>query len=188
MSKLVKGKQIEWIPGTIILGAKSIDIASNTVTDLSTATGNYVHITGANTIEDFGDVLAGTQLVLVFDNSLTLTYNVTSLILPTATDIVTQTGDSIVIESEGGGNWRCITYNKKDGTPLKGTDNFYYLDFTSAISFTILGTAYNFGRVPNIKIYDTTGQEILANTNINYTTFDVSVIFKKTQSGKIILT
>ena len=126
----------------------------------------------------------GTALLLCF----WMTYNATSLILPTNADITTAPGDTAIFESEGGGSWRCISYNKKDGTPLEGVGNFYYLDFISAISFTILGTAYNFGRVPNIKIYDTTGQEILANTNINYTTLDILVIFKKTQSGKIILT
>jgi hypothetical protein len=188
MAKKIKGIQIEWVPDTIILGAKSVDIVAATITDLSTATGNFIHITGTTTIESFGDVLEGTQVTLAFDNILLLTYNATSLILPTNADITTAPGDTMVLESEGSGNWKCISYNRKDGTPLKGATNFYYLDFTSAISFTILGTAYDFGRVPNIKIYDTTGQEILASTNINYTTFDISVIFKKTQSGKIILT
>lgn len=73
----------------LVKGAKSTDIASATTTDLSTATGNYVHITGTTTITGFGTVTAGTPMPLVFDGILTLTYNATSMKLPTNASITT---------------------------------------------------------------------------------------------------
>jgi hypothetical protein len=102
----------------LIQGAKSSNIASASTTDLSTATGNYIHITGTTTITSFGTVTSGTHVILVFDGALTLTYNATSLILPTAANIITAAGDAAIFESEGSGNWRCVLYQRGDGTPL----------------------------------------------------------------------
>lgn len=65
---------------------------------------------------------------------------------------------------------------------------FYQLDFTGSVSITILGTQHNFGRTPNIEIYNSLGQIILTNTSINFSTFDVTINFNRTTSGKIILT
>lgn len=69
--------------------AKGANIASATTTDLATATGNLVHITGNATITAFGTVQAGTEITLVFDGALTLTHNATSLILPSGANITT---------------------------------------------------------------------------------------------------
>lgn len=62
--------------------AKSSNIASATTTNLATATGNEVHITGTTTITGLGTVTAGTAIDVIFDGILTLTHNATSLILP----------------------------------------------------------------------------------------------------------
>ncbi len=102
----------------LMKGAKSTDIASATTTDLSTLTGNYAHVTGVTTITSFGTVTAWTQITLVFDWALILTHNGTSLILPTADNITTVAGDSAVFESEWSGNWKCVNYQRKDGTAL----------------------------------------------------------------------
>ena len=72
--------------------------------------------------------------------------------------------------------------------PALLNDKFYTEDFTGAISFSILGTAHAFGRIPSITIYNAIGELILANLNIDYLTFDISVTFNKLQTGKIILT
>ena len=90
--------------------AKSINIASATTTDLSTATGNLVHITGTTTITSFGTVQAGTTIKVIFDGILTLTHNATSLILPGGANIITGAGDSALLVSEGSGNWKCMFY------------------------------------------------------------------------------
>jgi hypothetical protein len=95
-----------------ILEAKSANIASSGTTDLSTATGNLIHITGVTTITAFGTVQAGACYKLVFDGILLLTYNATSLILPGAVNITTAANDTCIIESEGSGNWRVIDYTR----------------------------------------------------------------------------
>ncbi len=92
------------------LATKSSNIASATTTDLSTATGTLVHITGTTTITGLGTVTAGIERVCVFDGILTLTHNGTSLILPGAANIITGAGDCGVFRSEGSGNWRCIGF------------------------------------------------------------------------------
>lgn len=89
---------------------KGADLASASTTDLSTATGNYVHITGTTTVTALGTVAAGQVYILEFDAALTLTHNGTSLILPDATSIKTEAGAIAIMVSEGAGNWRCIQY------------------------------------------------------------------------------
>lgn len=106
---------------------KGSDIASASTVDLSTATGNFVHITGTTTITALGTVAAGQVFVLVFDGALTFTHNGTSLILPAAANITTAAGDIAIMVSEGSGNWRCLSFyhistqaNLETGTSLSG--------------------------------------------------------------------
>lgn len=95
-------------------------LASASTVDLATATGPFVHITGATTITALGTMQAGTARVVVFDGVLTLTHNATSLILPTGANITTAAGDAATFRSEGGGSWRCVDYMRADGTSLAG--------------------------------------------------------------------
>lgn len=90
--------------------SKGSDIASATTTDIGAATGNFVDITGTITIEGFGTVQAGTKRTLQFDDSLTLTYNATSMILPGDVDIITEAGDIAEVISLGSGNWLMTNY------------------------------------------------------------------------------
>lgn len=101
---------------------KGSNIASATTTDLSAATGDYVHITGTTTITGFGTAAAGVQRTLVFDAALNLTHNATSLILPGATSLTTAAGDTAIFRSEGSGNWRCIEYQDSAGQNLYSAD------------------------------------------------------------------
>lgn len=101
--------------------SKGSDIASATTTDIGAATGNFVHITGTTTITGFGTVAAGARRLVVFDGALLLTHNATSLILPTGANITTAAGDTAVCISEGSGNWRVTSYQRKDGTALSGS-------------------------------------------------------------------
>lgn len=98
--------------------AQGANIASATTTDIGAATGNLVHITGTTTITGLGVIQAGTERVLVFDGILTLTHNAVSLILPTGANITTAAGDVAIMRSEGGGNWRCISYTRASGAAL----------------------------------------------------------------------
>jgi hypothetical protein len=113
--------------------AKGADIASGGTTNIASATGNFVHITGTSAITGFGTAQAGTRRVLVFDGALLLTHNATSLILPTAANINTVAGDTATMVSEGSGNWRCTSYQRKDGTSL-ASGGGSLTNFTEAVN------------------------------------------------------
>jgi hypothetical protein len=100
---------------------KGSDIASAATTNIASATGAYVHITGATTITAFNTAAAGVVRILEFDAALTLTHNATSLILPFARNITTAAGDVAVMVSEGSGNWRCVSYSNKPTAATKLT-------------------------------------------------------------------
>lgn len=97
------------------LATKGADIASAATVDLSTATGNYVHVTGSTSVTSLGTVASGLRYLLVFDGALTFTHNATSLILPGAANITTAAGDRCEVVSLGSGNWRCLWYQKASG-------------------------------------------------------------------------
>jgi hypothetical protein len=99
-------------------GTKGTDIASATTTDIGAATGVFVHITGTTTITGLGTVAAGAMRWVRFSGALTLTHNATSLILPSAANIITAADDSALFVSEGSGNWVCLGYWRKSGQPL----------------------------------------------------------------------
>lgn len=103
------------------LTVKSADIPSAMTTDLSTATGEYVHVTGTTTITGLGTLAAGVERSVEFTGILTLTHNASSLILPGGASITTAAGDTAIFRSEGSGNWRCISYVRAASPPLSGT-------------------------------------------------------------------
>ena len=104
--------------------AKGANIASASTTNIGAGTGNYINITGTTTITAFDTVQAGTRRILNFNGILTLTYNATSLILPTSANIVTEAGDVATFVSLGSGNWVCISYNRASGKSV------YYQGYT----------------------------------------------------------
>jgi len=92
--------------------AQGASIASAATVDLSTSTGGYVTITGSTgPITSFGTVSAGIRRKLLFTGTPTITYNATSMITPTAANIVAVAGDTCEIMSEGSGNWRFLWYS-----------------------------------------------------------------------------
>lgn len=104
--------------------AKAVSLASGSTVDLSTASGNLVHITGsAGPIASFGTVPAGSMFTVIFDSTPTVTYNATSLVLNTGgTSFTASAGDRAMLLSEGGGNW-IVSVIKKDGTSLVGSSS-----------------------------------------------------------------
>jgi hypothetical protein len=101
-----------------INGAVRVDVASATTCAIGAAVSNYVRITGTTTITGLGTVASGVYRDVVFAGALTLTYNATSLILPTAANIVTVAGDTAGFVSEGSGNWRCLYYTRASGAAV----------------------------------------------------------------------
>jgi hypothetical protein len=100
-----------------ILKAPWADVASATTTDIGAATTSRVNITGTTTITGFGTEANKLRFVK-FAGALTLTHNVTSLILPTGANITTAAGDTAIFTSDGSGNWRCLSYETASGQPL----------------------------------------------------------------------
>jgi hypothetical protein len=108
-------------PNGPINEAAGANIASAATTNLTTATGNVVHITGTTTITAI-TLVAGASRTVIFDDSLTLTHGA-SLQLPGAANIQTRTGDRMVVVSDNLGVVYVVPYTRADGSPiLSGTD------------------------------------------------------------------
>lgn len=122
------------VGGADALATKGANIASAATTDLSTATGRFVHITGTTTITSFGTSAAGVTRYLVFDGALTLTHNATSLILPGGVNIVTVAGDTATAISEGSGNWRVVDYQKNSAFPTPTAMEFVSSTAVTSVS------------------------------------------------------
>lgn len=91
---------------------KGADIASAATINLTTATGNLVHVTGTTTITAI-TIPAGAERELVFDGALTLTHSA-ALLLPGAANIATQVGDRATVRGDSAG--AIVThYQRADG-------------------------------------------------------------------------
>ena len=90
-------------------------IASASTINLTTATGEFLHITGTTGISTM--TLAQGERILVFDGALTLTHSSNLLLLGSA-NITTVAGDSCRVVAEGGGVTRMISYTCNDGKTL----------------------------------------------------------------------
>lgn len=96
------------------------NVASSTTTNIGAMNqGDIIHITGTTTITGFGASTIGIRRKVIFDSSLTLTYNATSMILPTSANIVTASGDTAEFICENAtGYWRCLSYQRRNGVAL----------------------------------------------------------------------
>lgn len=137
------------------LANKGSDIASATTVDLSTATGNYVHITGSTgPITSFGTVSAGIRFLLVFDSTPTITHNGTSLILPGTANIVAEAGDSAEVVSLGAGNWRCLWYQRASGNPVTGVSLIAANNLSDVANASTARTNLGLAIGSNVQAYD----------------------------------
>jgi len=92
------------------LGVHGADIASATTTNLETATGELVDVTGTTTITAI-TLSEGHRRVVRFTGILTLTHGA-SLVLPGAANIVTAAGDVAVFEGYASSVVRCMGYQR----------------------------------------------------------------------------
>lgn len=137
--------------------AKWTDIPSATTTDLGAANGNYGDVTGTTTITGLGTIAAGARRTPTFTGILTLTHNATSLILPTGANIVTAAGDTATFLSRGSGNWKCVSYNRADGSALA---------ISAMPALSVKGNATN-ATAAATDLQATTAERILARTASN---------------------
>jgi hypothetical protein len=127
-------------------------IAAGATTTIGTAgLGDTIHITGTTTITSFGVASTGTLRTIIFDSAnCTITHNVTSLILPGASNIVTNAGDSLEVVCENGasGYWRCVRYTPS----IISSTELLYLDGASAnIQTQLVNKEPAFGILPVTK-------------------------------------
>jgi hypothetical protein len=104
-----------------------VDMASATTMDLGAAASDKVRITGTAAIISFGTAPAGTRRSVKFTDSLTLTYDVASMILPGGGNISTALNDTAEFVSLGAGNWVCTSFKDQLGVPKIGAGWAVYL-------------------------------------------------------------
>ena len=95
--------------------AAPLTLASASTIDIGAQNTNTINISGSTTISSLGTADAGVIRRLVFSGVLTLTHNITSLILPGAANITTAARDVAEFISLGSGNWRCLFYQTASG-------------------------------------------------------------------------
>ena len=126
---------MEWVKGA--------DIASPVggTLNLTTATGNAVHVTGTNAITA---VTLGTGMwrIVIFDGILALTHHATTNNLPGAANITTAANDRALYWADGTTSY-CVSYVRADGKSVIGA-------LTSGTEqATTSGTAITFTGIPS---------------------------------------
>lgn len=103
------------------LWEQGADVAS--AGTISLGEGGYFNITGTTPITDidFATDKAGRRAWVKFAGVLTLTYNASTLILPTSANITTAAGDTAEFISEGSDVVRCVSYTRANGNSLGGS-------------------------------------------------------------------
>lgn len=95
----------------------TVTLASASSVAIGAAASTNVKITGTTTISAFDSFTEGALRQVVAAGSFTLTHNATSLIL-FGSNISVVSGDSFLMKSLGGGNWKCVEYQRLDGTAV----------------------------------------------------------------------
>ncbi|MBB3905578.1 hypothetical protein [Methylobacterium brachythecii] len=96
----------------------SATLASATTVNLGSVKTKKVTITGSANISSFGPGAQLERLITFTDGGSVLTYNATSLKLPTLASITTRAGDTCHATQDPAGNWHIHDYTRADGTPL----------------------------------------------------------------------
>lgn len=169
------------VTGTILMSGAAVNFAagvtvpSATSTPIGAAASNNITVSGVATITSFDNVTAGIIRYVTFSGVLTLTHNATSLILPGAANITTAAGDAGVFQSLGSGNWKCLVYQKADGTAIAGnTAAASQAEMEAATSTTVMVTPgraqYHPGVAKAWLVYNGSSGSILASSNVTSVT------------------
>lgn len=119
-------------------------IASAATTDIGAVNSNFLNITGTTTITSLGTNYNGPRFVR-FSGVLTLTYNATTLILPSGQNITTAAGDRAIFVPKGSPSdgWNCVYYEATSTTLKVGRGT---LPANTAAVIDRLGT----GTIPSL--------------------------------------
>lgn len=99
---------------------KGADIVSAATINLTTATGNLVHVTGSTGPITAITIPSGAERTVVFDSTPTITHHATTLILPGGANITAAAGDSMIVRGDGSGNARVVSYTRAAASPGGG--------------------------------------------------------------------
>lgn len=100
------------------------NVASGATTDIFAATKARIAITGSTgPVTSLGTGIWRIRFCRVVTGGFQITYNATTLITPTAKNIVTQAGDTFTVMSDASSNARIIEYTRASGSPL--TEMFF---------------------------------------------------------------
>jgi hypothetical protein len=99
-------------------------------------------------------VFVAPGMVLVHSNNLTL---------PTHANITVQNGDAMIVQADGATAWRCISYQRADGTALasSGSGGASTYTFTQASALATWTIPHNLNRYPSVTVVDTLGNVIV---------------------------
>jgi hypothetical protein len=137
------------------------DIASATTTNLDTATGDLVDVTGTTTITAI-TLSEGRCCTVRFTGALTLT-NGASLVLPGGANITTIAGDMAVFRGYASGVVRCVSYQQNSSIQSTGS----WTPVLTAATPGNLNVVYSLQVGGYIKI----GKLVIANFSIQTSTF-----------------
>jgi hypothetical protein len=96
------------------LNLSAVTVLSASTCDIGAVHAAKIIVSGTTTITSFGTT-AHKRRFVHFSGALTLTHNATSLILPSAANIVTAAGDTAIFMSDSSGNWRCYAFQRASG-------------------------------------------------------------------------
>lgn len=92
-------------------GGAVASLASGATVDLGSTGSMNIDVTGGTTITSFGanaNLLVGEYKAVRFVAGLTITFNATSMITPSGTDMTVVANDLIFVRYQGSGNWRIL--------------------------------------------------------------------------------
>lgn len=127
-------------------GGNVTSIASASSTNLCASLQPYVSVTGTTGITSFGSACPlGALKLATFTGALTLTNNVTSLILPNnGSNITTAAGDVLGAINLGSGNWKVLFYIRASGQQVGTTSNKVLVNTLSPVSVASISDTTSF--------------------------------------------
>lgn len=91
----------------------SASLSSASTVDLGSVREQYITVSGAVSITSFGSSApTGAVKYITFSGAPLLTYNATSMMLPSSGNIQIIAGDTAVAVHEGAGNWRVVSFTR----------------------------------------------------------------------------
>lgn len=128
------GNQIQWSKGSDIASANALTLGTD---------GNYFDITGTTTINTIStSARIGTTVIFQFDGILTLTHSADLFLCNNGEDITTAAGDHAMFTEYASGDWRCVAYQRADGTALRDVIT------NGTVQATTSGDAFDFTGIP----------------------------------------